>query len=95
MYRHGIVALYLNGRWIKYDATLDIHLVKSNNLYPVEFSVEHDCLMPGKTPSGKKHIEYSRDYGFYSDVSYELIYSWFLEFYPHLIEHHENLNLKN
>ena len=86
LYRHGIVSLYLNGKWNNYDATLDIELVNRNNLIPVEFSPEHDCLMNEKTKSGEQHIEYVKDYGLCADVSFEEIKSWFKQYYGHLLK---------
>ncbi len=86
LYRHGIVSLYLNGKWNKYDATLDIKLVNRNKLIPVEFFPDRDCFMQDKTQSGEKHIEYVNDYGLVADVSYEEIRSWFKKHYAHLIK---------
>jgi len=84
MYRHGVTALFLNGKWLKYDATLDINLVNNNGIIPVEFSPDKDCLMKKLTNDGKKHIEYIKDFGLYSDVKFEQIYQWFDEYYPHI-----------
>lgn len=84
LYRHGIAVLFINGKWIKYDATLDSALTGSNNLHPVEFSPVQDCLMNPKTRTGARHIDYIKDYGLYSDVTFEEIVSWFKQNYPHL-----------
>ncbi len=86
LYRHGIVALNFNGKWLQYDATLDIALVNRNNLIPVDFSPQQDCLLHATTRTGSKHIEYIHDYGLYSDISYSEIRSWFEQFYPHLMK---------
>jgi len=86
MYRHGITSLYLNKKWLKYDATLDSNLIIRNNLIPVEFSPNQDCLMHKKNKSGAKHIEYVKDYGLYADVSFDEIKSWFKKHYSHLIK---------
>ena len=86
LYRHGIVSLFLNGEWHKYDATLDIKLVNRNKLVPVEFIPNQDCLMHAKTQTGEKHIEYVKDYGMVADVSYEEIRSWFKKYYGHLMK---------
>ena len=86
LYRHGIVALYLNGKWLKYDATLDSNLVARNNLIAVEFFPDRDCLMHEKTDSGARHIEYVKNYGLFADVSFDEIKLWFKEYYSHLIK---------
>jgi transglutaminase-like putative cysteine protease len=85
LYRHGIVSLFLSGKWIKYDATLDSQLVQRNNLFPVEFSATEDCLMFDKTKDSRKHIEYVRDYGLYSDCTFDEISTWFKKHYSHLL----------
>lgn len=90
LYHHGIAALHLNGAWHKYDATLDSRLIKRNNLYPVEFFPDRDCLMSNKTLSGDKHIEYINDYGLYPDVAFKEILTWFKKGYPHLAERYSN-----
>lgn len=84
LFRHGIAALFMNGKWIKYDATLDSQLTGSNNLHAVEFSPVKDCLMKAKTISGDRHIKYIKDYGLYSDITFKEIISWFKQNYPHL-----------
>jgi len=86
LYHHGITALYLNNRWIQYDATLDYQLTLRKQRYPVEFSPDHDCLMRTKTRTGEKHIEYIHDYGLYPDVTIDEIVQWLKEGYPHLVE---------
>ncbi len=86
LYRHGIAALYLNEKWIKYDATLDERIVKKNNLIPVEFQSDRDCLMRAHDKSGNKHVEYIADYGMMADVNYDQIIAWFKQNYPHLVK---------
>ena len=86
LYHHGIAALFINGKWNKYDATLDKVLIDRINLKPVEFSPNKDCLMHEKTKKGEKHIEYIKDYGMVSDVSTEQIIDWFDNGYPELTE---------
>jgi len=86
LFHHAIAALHLNGAWHKYDATLDIQLTEKNDLHPVEFSPDRDCLMRERTRSGSKHIEYIKEHGLYPDVSFGEIINWFREGYPHLVE---------
>jgi len=81
---HGVAALHLNGVWRVFDATLDRRLVEQNNLIPVEFDPEQDCLMHPETRDGRKHVEYVEDYGLVADVSFEELMGWFKEGYPHL-----------
>lgn len=84
LYHHGVAALYLNGAWRVYDATLDIGLAEEKRIFPVEFHPDRDCLMLQTTPDGRKHIDYVEDYGLAADVSFEELMSWFRSGYPHL-----------
>ena len=84
MYRHGVPTLFLNGKWIKLDATLDSTLLKKNDLTSVEFSHERDCLMSEFARNGKRHINYVAQYGLYADVSFDLVFHWFSLYYEHL-----------
>ncbi|MBN2088404.1 transglutaminase domain-containing protein [candidate division KSB1 bacterium] len=85
LFHHGIVALYLNGEWCQYDATIDRHLASRKNYTLVEYFPNRDCLLPSITPVGEKHIEYTTDYGLYTDVSFENIMEWMQQGYPHLL----------
>jgi len=84
LYHHGIGALYLNNRWVKYDATLHLTLTRRNHLKPVEFAPDRDCLMHAETLDGRRHIETIRDFGRYPDVSFQEVTGWFKAGYPHL-----------
>ena len=86
LYHHGIAELYLNNRWIQYDATLDIHLIEEKELIPVEFDSKKNCLMSANTKNGRKHIEYIRDFGRVHDVSFSEIRNRLREGYPHLFK---------
>lgn len=85
LYHHGIVALHLNGEWHQYDATLDESLSVRKNYEVVEFFPDRDCLLPSRTKSGAKHIEYTTDYGLFADISFEKIMMWMQAGYPHLL----------
>ena len=87
-HHHGVAELFLNGRWVQLDATLDRHLSEKDGLSLVEFSSGGDCLLPPMTSDGRQHVEYIEDYGRVSDVSVGEIRSWFQEGYPHLYHKH-------
>ena len=86
LYHHGIAVLQLNGQWHRYDATLDKTVCSRKNRIPVEFFPDRDCLMKSETYDGDRHIEYIRDYGMVSDVSFGHIVSWLRKGYPHLFD---------
>ncbi|HHS13047.1 MAG TPA: transglutaminase domain-containing protein [bacterium] len=84
LYRHGVAALWLQGAWRRLDATLDSDSTLRKGLKPVEYRPLADCLMPSRTSGGARHIDYVRDHGLVSDVSFDQITGWFRETYPHL-----------
>jgi len=86
LYHHGITALFLNGTWYRYDATLHLSLVQKNKFIPVEFSPHQDCLMHDHTLTAQKHIEYLEEYGLFADVSFNQIMGWFRKGYPQLFQ---------
>lgn len=90
LYYHGIVTLQLNGAWQQLDATLHRELVQRNNLPLVEYVPNQDCLIPARTNSGEKYIEYVKNHGLFADISFEQIIQWFLASYPHLIKKYVN-----
>jgi len=65
---HGIASLYLHGRWILFDATLDKRLCEMNNRPVTEFSATKDCLMPPLAENRNKHIEYVKFRGMCSNI---------------------------
>ncbi|MCL5958148.1 MAG: transglutaminase-like domain-containing protein [Chloroflexi bacterium] len=65
---HGLNAVYLRGRWIRLDATLDKVLVEQRRYRLVDFSSTHDCLLPSTDADGRPHFVIVKDYGSYSDV---------------------------
>lgn len=90
LYRHGICALHLNGKWHRYDATLQIDLVKRNQFIPVEFAPDRDCLFHPQTKTGAPHIEYVKDHGLVADVNYAEIIGWLTKAYPHLTARYQS-----
>lgn len=85
LFHHGIAALFLDGKWLKYDATLDPQLSIRKNYVLVDFFPDRDCLLPVNTKRGEKHIEYTTDFGLFADVSFEMIMEWMQAGYPHLL----------
>lgn len=86
LFHHGITALYLQGYWRQYDATLDTPLAERKQILPVEFLPDRDCLMTYTESQSDPKIEYAVDYGLTSDVTFSEIHHWMKTGYPHLVE---------
>lgn len=65
---HGMNAIYLDGRWIAVDATLDRTLCERKDYRLVEFDGRQDALLPRTDRNGKPHFTIREQKGFYNDT---------------------------
>ena len=65
---HGMNAIYLDGRWIAVDATLDRAMCERKNYRLVEFDGRHDALLPKTDRDGKPHFTIEKQKAFYNDT---------------------------
>ena len=65
---HGMNAVYLNGRWIRVDCTLDRALVERKNYRLVEFDGLHEALLPKTDRARKPHFTILKQSPFYNDT---------------------------
>lgn len=65
---HGYNELYIEGRWLQADATLDLRTCQKQRIPPVEFDATKNARLHSHSPHGKLLIEYIRDHGHYQDV---------------------------
>jgi len=65
---HGLNALYLNGRWIWADATLDAGLSERRGYRLVEFRADEDMLLPATDLAGRPHFDFLAEFGPYPDL---------------------------
>ncbi len=65
---HGMNAVFLDGRWIPVDVTLDRGLVERKGYRLVEFDGHHDALLPETDRHGKPHFAILKQYPFYNDT---------------------------
>lgn len=81
MYHHGLTAMFLNGRWLRVDASLspDIYIRKAYR--PVVFDGISDALQADTTLSGDPHAEYLEFHGIYADLPYEQMMSAYVKKY--------------
>ncbi len=65
---HGLTVLYLNGRWLWEDATLDAGLCNRRRYRLVEFDPNDHALLPVTDLDGKPHFEFLGNFGPYPDL---------------------------
>lgn len=70
---HGYDELYIGGRWIEADATLDLRTCQKQCILLVEFDAENNARLHSHNRDGKPLIEYVRDHGHYQDVPLDVI----------------------
>ena len=85
---HSYTELYLSGRWVKATPAFDRALCERAGIKPLEFDGETDSLFQPFDPSGRRHMEYLKDRGQYSDVPFDIIKAEFMTSYPGLMSGH-------
>jgi len=68
LHGHGMNAVYLDGRWLAVDCTLDHTLVERKNYRLVEFDGQRDALLPATDRAGLPHFTILQQRGFYNDT---------------------------
>ena len=83
-YYHGYTELYLDGRWVKATPAFDRGLCDKFGVRPLEFDGREDSLFHPHDVSGRRHMEYVRDRGAFTDVPVADILETFNRCYPQL-----------
>jgi transglutaminase-like putative cysteine protease len=65
---HGMNAVYLDGRWLKADCTLDRGLCERKDYRLVEFDGRHDATLPPTDHAGEPHFTIKKQHLFYNDT---------------------------
>ncbi len=82
---HSYTELYLSGRWVKATPAFDRALCDRVGLKPLEFDGETDSLFQPFDQAGRRHMEYLKDRGTFSDVPFDTITADFRTTYPSLM----------
>jgi len=70
---HAFNRIYLNGRWIKATAAFDREVCERMAAPAVEFDGVNDAILPDKDLNGSPYIEYVEEYGYFSDLPWQMI----------------------
>lgn len=65
---HGYTEMWLNERWVKATPTFNIELCEKFGVQPLEFDGVNDALFHPFDGAGKRHMEYVRYRGEFTDV---------------------------
>lgn len=79
---HGYAVMYLQGRWIKAAPAFNIELCERFGVRPTEFDGRSDALFQEFDMSDRRHMEYVKDHGIWSEFPFEKVVADFRAFYP-------------
>ena len=79
---HGYAVLYLEGLWVKAAPAFNIELCTRFGVRPTEFDGRSDALFQEFDTSDRRHMEYVKDHGAWSDFPFEKVMADFRAFYP-------------
>ncbi len=82
---HSYAEVYLARRWVKATPAFDRALCDRVGLKPLEFDGETDSLFHPFDQFGRRHMEYLKDRGSFSDVPFDAIRADFIKAYPSLM----------
>ena len=70
---HGLTCAYLDGRWVRLDATLPRSFVEKKRYRLVDFDGEHDAVFSSTDLDGNPHIEVLEELGTFTDLPDDLV----------------------
>ncbi len=79
---HGYAVLYLDGRWVKVAPAFNIELCRRFNVRPTEFDGRSDAVFQEYDALDRRHMEYVKDRGIWSDFPFEGVMADFRALYP-------------
>lgn len=79
---HGYAVLHLDGRWVKAAPAFNIELCRRFGVVPTEFDGRSDALFQEFDAHDRRHMEYVKEHGVWSDLPLQRIVDDFRGFYP-------------
>ena len=79
---HGYAVLYLEEQWVKAAPAFNIELCTRFGVLPTEFDGHSDAIFQPYDAVRRRHMEYVKDHGVWSDLPYEKVDADFRAFYP-------------
>lgn len=79
---HGYAVLHLAGQWVKAAPAFNIELCDKFDVLPTEFDGRNHALFQEFDKRGRKHMEYLRDNGVWSDYPHDRVMEDFRACYP-------------
>lgn len=83
---HGMVNVYLAGKWLKMSPAFNASLCKMLNVEPLEFDGKNDSYLQQYDSAGSRFMEYTDDYGHFDDVPVDFLVANIKAHYPHIFD---------
>jgi transglutaminase-like putative cysteine protease len=83
---HGLVDLYLEGKWVKATPAFNLSLCEKFGVLPLEFDGRNDSIFHPFDRAGRRHMEYVHDYGPYDDFPFEKMMEESKKYYQHFFD---------
>ena len=79
---HGYAVLYLEGQWVKAAPAFNIELCTRFGVLPTEFDGRSDAIFQPYDAHERRHMEYVKDHGIWTDFPLDKVAADFRAFYP-------------
>lgn len=79
---HGYAVMYLGGKWVKAAPAFNIEMCEKFAVLPTEFDGTADAIFQEYDAKNRRHMEYLRDHGTFSEFPFERVMADFRAFYP-------------
>jgi len=79
---HGYAVLYLEGQWVKAAPAFNIELCTRFGVLPTEFDGRSDAIFQPYDAQDRRHMEYVKDHGIWTDFPLDKVAADFRAFYP-------------
>ena len=70
---HGMVDIFINGKWIKSSPAFNKELCERYHVAPLDFDGESDSVFQEYNREGKAFMDYLEDYGSFEDFPYDFV----------------------
>lgn len=79
---HGYAVMYLEDKWVKAAPAFNIELCQRFGVLPTDFDGRSNAIFQPYDAQNRRHMEYVRDHGVWSDFPFERVVGDFRAFYP-------------
>ena len=79
---HGYAVMHLEGRWVKAAPAFNIELCQRFDVLPTDFDGTADAVFQQFDARQRRHMEYVKDHGTWSDFPFQRVVDDFRDFYP-------------